>query len=421
MKTVYKFLMFGAMALALTVVNVTASFAQDDAAAQEAKTALYTKFTDCYTKRKNLPPADLDACYAVGKDYLDKYEKDNDQYSQFVRKVYDAYVKVKAADALANRFNNSVKDSKAINADEAFSSGKEFIDQNPDAVDVPIVLASIGFDNASAATPNDKYNADAINYAKMTIDRINAGKVSPNGQYGAYQYAYKTTKYPDGKNNALGWMNYTIGYIMFYRQNQKKDALPYLYKATQINSETKNNFRIYATIGSWYADEFKRIDADRIAKVKAASDQDTEETKSLYALQKGYAERAADTYARAAKLASTDTSATKEQKDGLLTLAKQFYGIRYNNDPTKFDGFDTYYAGLTNKPLVDPTTAVTPVVEQTPAATTPGAATTSTPVTTATPSTTTTAKPTPPTPSTTTTTTTKPSTTSTPPKKKGTR
>ena len=412
MKTVYKFLMLGAMALMLTAAGATAGFAQDDAAAQQAKTDLYTKFTDCYGKRKTLSVADLDACYATGKDYLDKYEKDNDQYGTFIRKVYDSYNTNKAAEAIANRFNNSIKDSKNINSDEAFASGKEFIDKNPDSVDVPIVLASIGLDNAAAATPNDKYNAEAINNAKLTIQRIEAGKTSPTGQYGAYQYVYKTTKYPDGKSNALGWMNYTIGYIMYYRQNQKKDALPYFYKATQTNSGTKDNFRLYATIGGWYKDEFTRLDAERVAKVKAAGDQDTDETKSLFATQKGYAERAADAYARAAKLAAADSTATKEQKDSLAAVAKQFYGIRYNNDPTKFDGYDTFVAGLANKPLADPTTAVTPVVEETPATTAPtsgatggtSASSTAAPVTTTKPAATPAATPSPTKPPTATTT-----------------
>ena len=415
MKTVYKFLMLGAMALMLTAAGATAGFAQDDAAAQQAKTDLYTKFTDCYGKRKTLSAADLNACYATGKDYLDKYEKDNDQYGEFVRKVYDAYTTSRAAEEIATRFNNSIKDSKNINADEAFASGKEFIGKNPDSVDVPIVLASIGLDNAAAPTPNDKYNAEAINNAKLAIQRIEAGKTSPTGQYGAYQYVYKTTKYPDGKDNALGWMNYTIGYIMYYRQNQKKDALPYFYKATQVNSGTKDNFRLYATIGGWYKDEFTRLDAERVAKVKAAGDQDTDETKSLFATQKGYAERAADAYARAAKLAAGDSTATKEQKDSLAAVAKQFYGIRYNNDPTKFDGYDTFVAGLANKPLIDPSTAITPVVEETPAAAATTTGTTANPASPATSPSPATTKPS--TPATATPTPTKPAATATPKRK----
>jgi hypothetical protein len=443
MKTVYKFLKTGALALTLTAAGVTATFAQDatatpDPAAQ--KIELYTKFTDCWTK--DLKPTEkagsggdkaaIDACVAVGKEYLDKYGNPPDQYSKFVQTKYDLNTKGRAGAAVATRFDKAlnVPDIKNINAQEVFASGKDFIAANPDSVDALLAVASVGYDQASAATPVDTYNADTINYAKAAIDKMNAGKVSQinnaagKPQYGIYRYVYTTDKFPDGKSNALGWMNYYIGYIMYNRMNQKKEALPYLYKATQANSETKNTAEVYRLIGSWYADEFKRLDDERVAKVKAAGDQDTDETKAIYAMQKGYAERAADAYARAFKVVSPSASA--EYKNALQTRAKQLYGIRFNNDPTKVDGYDAFAANLATKPFVDPATAVTPVVEAPPATTapttgTPTAGTTPT-TTTVAPSTTTapTATPKPTTTTTTPSTTTKPapkSTTTTTPSK----
>lgn len=428
MKTVYKFLTLCALAIVFAAANTATTFAQDDPAAT-AKNDLYTKFYTCY--KETAQPA-RDNCYAVAKEYIDKYGSDNDDYIKFVKKRYDAYTQEKASAkkvAILSSFDSSIKDPKNMNIDTAFTTGKDAAAADPDLIDVPIVLASIGFDAATAATPNDKYNADTINYAKTAIQKIESGKTSD--QYGAYNYTYKSQKYPDGKNNTLGWMNYTIGYIMYYRQNQKKEALPYLYKATQINSGTKNTSEVYRSIGSYYVDEFKRLDDDRVAKIKAAGDQDTDETKSLFAVQKGYAERAADAYARAYKIASANTTATKEYKDGLLTRAKQFYGIRFNNDLNNTKGFDEFLAGVTNKPMADPATAVVPVVETAPATTPTPAATPAAPATTTKPATTpakpaATTKPTAAAPTTTVTTTEKTPTTKTPAKpaatkKKGTR
>lgn len=426
MKTVYKFLMLGAVAL-----SATTGFAQETTATPdpaEAKTALYTKFTDCWTKDLKATEkagnggdkAAIDACVAVGKEYLDKYGNPPDQYSKFVQAKYDLNTKGRAGAAVGIRFDKAlnVTDIKNINAQEVFASGKDFIAANPDSVDALLALASVGYDQASATTPVDTYNADTINYAKMAIDKINAGKPSQikntagKDQYGIYKYVYTSDKFPDGKNNALGWMNYYIGYIMYNRMNQKKEALPYLYKATQLNSETKNTAEVYRLIGSWYADEFKRLDDERVAKVKAAGDQDTDETKAIYAMQKGYAERAADAYARAYKVVTPTASA--EYKNAILTRAKQLYGIRFNNDPTKVEGYDAFAGGLTTKPFVDPVTAVTPVVEAPPATTT--TTTTGTPTATTTTTTTTTPSATPkPSPTTTTpSTTTKPTTTTAP-------
>ena len=348
---------------AIGLSNAQSGFAQET-----EKDIEYNKFIACY---KETDTAKKDACYAGAKAFLDKFGSTNDEFVTFVRKRYDTYTKAKNEAALYGRFNASIKDAKAVNSDEAFSSGRDIVAQYPDLIDVPIILASVGFDNAVAKTPNDKFNADAINYAKMAIQKIEAGKTSTS--YGANTWTYKTDKFPDGKSNTLGWMNYTIGYIMYYRQpNVKKEALPYLYKATQFNSETKTNSEIYRTIGSWYVDEFIRLDNDRIAKIKAAGDVDTDETKAILAMQKGYADRAVDAYARAYKVASTD-AANKAYRDGLLNRVKELYAIRYNKN---MSAFDAYMTSTNAKPFADPSTAIVPVVDETPAAAAGATATT---------------------------------------------
>ena len=367
MKTVSKFLTLGAMMGAFVFANATSAFAQED-----EKTTLYTKFTECY---RGTTQPQQDTCYAGAKEFLDKFEKDNDQYTQFVRKQYDRYLAGKEnakTGALYERFNKSVQNPQAVNLDEAFASGREIMAKTPDLVDVPIVLASVGFDNAVSKTPNERYLGEAVNYAKLAIQKLEAGKTSEN--YGAYSYSYKTKEFPDGKSNALGWMNYTIGYIMYNRQNQKKEALPYLYRATQLNSGTKTYPELYRIIGSWYVDEFIRMDAERVAKIKAAGDQDTEETKAMLAMQKGYADRAVEAYARAYKVAGTD-AANKAYRDSLLNRVRELYAIRFNKD---MSGFDAYMAGVMNKPFTDPNTAVVPVVDTSTTGSAPSAAMTMT-------------------------------------------
>lgn len=341
------------MMAAIVVANTSQSFAQAD---DEVRTDLYTKFIACY---KDTDKQKREACFAIAKQYLDKSAGIQDEYVDFVKKRYDTYQKETQEGALYDRFNNAVKNPQTVNADEAFASGRDIITRYPDLIDVPIVLASIGFDNAIAKTPNDKFNNEAINNAKMVIQKIEReNKTSEN--YGAYAYSYKTKEFPDGKANTLGWMNYTIGYIMYNRMNQKKEALPFLYKATQYNSGTKNNSELYRTIGSWYLDEFLRLDKERVAKIEAAGNVDTDETKAMLALQKGYAERGAEAYARAFKTAPTDANG-KAYRDSLMTRVRELYKIRFNKE----DGVDAYITSVTSKPFTDPTTAVTPVVEAT--------------------------------------------------------
>lgn len=278
-------------------------------------------------------------------------------------------------------FDNSVKDAKNVNADVAFSSGKRLLSEHdPNLVDVMLVLGSIGFDKAVAKPPVNTYNADAVNFAKQAIQKIEGGTASK--QYGAWAYTYKT------KENALAWMNYTIGYITYFNQNNKKEAIPYLYKATKFEAgkdSPKNNPAIYQAIGDFYKDEYNRLDTEREGLAKQAEGKTPEEVKvladkakELLLLQKGYADRMIDAYGRAYNLAGTD----KAYKDGLYDTLKVLYGFRYDGKPTT--PLDSHISSLNTKPMPDPTTAVTPVVDTTTTttATTPTSSTSSLPTTT---------------------------------------
>ena len=119
-----------------------------------------------------------------------------------------------------------------------------------------------------------------------------------------FQFAYKT------KENALGWLNYTIGYITYFDKGDKKGALPFLYKAAYNGVDTKKLPQIYGILGDFYFDEVKRLGEEIRVKTVAANAAATPEaktaliaeTKVLIAQLKGYAERALDAYGRAKSL-----------------------------------------------------------------------------------------------------------------------
>ncbi len=401
MKTIYRVLVLGILMMAFTAVTVTPTFAQDP---QAEKVALYKKYTDNYGGTV----AQMEMAIEAGKQYIAKYganPEDADQVNYLktaVPALEESVKKIKEGNTKKDRYNRLDTAIKGNNFADSFSVGKEVIASEPAnstiALDAEIVLASIGYDQATAKV--DTYNNDAINNAKSVIQKLNAGQTSK--LFGAYQYEYKT------KDNALGWMNYTIGYINYYRQDKKSDALPFLYKAIQLNSDTKKFSDIYRIFGAWYLDEALRIDKERLAKIAAAGNKDTDETLSMYALQRGYADRSIDAYARAYSIASAkDSKATKEYKDALYTQLQGLYKFRYDG---KIEGIDAYVATVMNKPMPDPSTTVTPVAEET----TTTATTTTTPATTTTTPSTTKPSPTPtptPTKPTTTPPTTKPPTT----------
>jgi hypothetical protein len=211
------------------------------------------------------------------------------------------------------------------------------------------------------------------------MQKIEGGTVSK--QYGAFGYSLGT------KENALAWMNYAIGYITYFGQKNKKDALPYLYKATRYETNAKNNPKnialIYDAIGDYYRDDYNRIDDERTklaAEAKAKTDEAEkkaliDKTKEMLLLQKGYAERMLDAYARAHANAGTNQAYKTELYDTMKVL----YKVRFD----KTDGLDAYLSSLMSKQMPDPTNAVTPVVDTT-ATTTTSTSTTSGAVTTTT-------------------------------------
>jgi hypothetical protein len=204
--------------------------------------------------------------------------------------------------------------------------------------------------------------------------------------------------------------------------NQQKDALSYLYKSSQIGTEKKNDTTIYTNIGKYYFDEAVRLDTEYRDKRKANNNQDNDETRALLALARGTADRASDAFGRAYRIAAADPKLATLKTNVAKTLT-DLYKFRFNLADAKQADIDKYVADLVAKPMPDPASAVTPVVEATPTPTTTTTSTTTT--STPTPTTTTT-----PTPAATTTTTPTPKTTPTtkttttvkkPVKKKGTR
>jgi hypothetical protein len=405
MKTIIKFLSLGMM---LMVFAVAPAFAQEECE------GLYKKWLDNYKGTD----AQKQMAISGGEEFISKCNTpEQAEIIKYLQVQVPKLKKTLESGKTIECFNTAVKDAKNVNADNAFRCGKDILAGNPDQIDVPLVLASIGFDKAVAKPPVDTYNADAINYAKMAIQKIEAGKTSP--QYGAYGFSYKS------KDNALAWMNYTIGYITYYNQKNKKEALPYLYKATKFETggkdNPKNNVLIYQAVGDYYRDEYNRLDDERAKLAAEAKDKTPEEAKvladkakELLLLQKGYADRMIDAYGRAYSFAGTDQA----YKTGLLNDLKVLYTFRYDNKPPS--PLETYISGLNSRPMPDPTSAVTPVVDtSTTTATTP--ASTGSLTTTTAPSSTTTNGRT----STTDVTTSKAKTTKTPvkpaPKKKGTR
>ena len=224
-----------------------------------------------------------------------------------------------------------------------------------------ITFVGIGYTNAASETPNDKYNADTITNANLVIQKLNAGATSDN--FGAYQFRYKTKACSDGKANTISWMNYTIGYILYKRQHQVKESLPYLLAASQNGCELKDYPEVYRMIGASYLAEVSRLGTARVEKLHANGDHENDETTGLIALIKGYADRALDAYARSYKFAKDRVDIPQSYREAQNVKLKEILDLRFED---KHDDVEKYVASVVTKPFPDPRTPVVPVIEAAP-------------------------------------------------------
>lgn len=367
---------------AIIALGAVAGFAQDPCADADGQTKLGDEIRALFPL-KDMPSRK--STIEKGKQFLEKYgacesAKDLSEYLKgAIPKLEATYTQLDTAakeKALIDRFNAGLN---AKNWDEVYSAGNEILTKHPDKFrDVELALGSIGYDESFKN--NFKYNEQTLRYAKMAIADLESGKTF-SASYGVPKdFVYKS------KDNALGWMNLTIGYILQKAQKNLKDAQPHLFKATQLNSDTNKNPIPYEMIGDYYFVELNKITEDI---QKMAADQkpdDTEEVakakvaaiKAKVALSNGTSERAMDAFARAYTLASS-TVAAKPYKDKMKKNVADAYKLRFN----KTEGVDAWIASAVAKPLVNPTTPVTPISDPEPVA--PTTTTTSTTPTSTTP------------------------------------
>ncbi len=402
MKTLFRVLVLG---IFITAIGVLSGIAQEQECADLA--ACFEKFKaekkgDCAKKEMSI---------ATGKQIVEKFGNDelNKEIIDYVKKqipILENDVKVCKRNALydstykTKNWSQFISVSKEIIADQANTPA-------PLALDIMLTMVSISFDQTLAKV--DTYNNDTLSFAKTAMQKMEGGTGSQTGNFGVFA-PFKTKAYPDGKSNALGWMNYIIGYINYYRLGttdpaKKKEALPYFYKATQFTGENKVDPMIPEMFGKYYFGEAAKLD-EKYRMLRAANNNtDNEESKAVIALARGYADRGIDAYGRAIKLAAADATTKPEYKTNLRSLVTDLYKFRFNIAATApTPDLDKYISDLLAKQqtMPDPSTEVTPVIEEVKPTTT--TTTTTTPTTT---------KPTTTKPATTKPTTTKPTTSTT--------
>lgn len=359
MKTIFRSLGLGFVLTVLIAVGAGSAFAQEPTAEDIAqKTATYEKFLEVYNKPD---AASRKQAVELAKQFIEKWGSNPDDKPQVdYLKTYivdtEKWLAQQEITQIVQRFDASLKSK---NWDETYSAGKELLAKKPNDDNYRaalLVLGSIGLDETAKKPAVTKYNDDTIRYAKMAIADLESGKTFKT--YGVAPFAYKD------KEDALAWMNYTIGYIMMFDKGNKQEGSSYMYKATQFNTPKAKDPVIYSYIGDVYweearkkIDELKTLNANlKPEDPVEVKEQKDAEIKAKLGVLNGYLERAMDAYGRAYQL--TDAAKSKPAKDNLYNQLKTLYSVRF---PDRADGLDAYISSIVTKPMPNPTSTVTPV------------------------------------------------------------
>lgn len=362
-------------AAAPTSTPVAADAQQCNAAERDA---LYKVFYESAgSKTKPATPEQKETAYNTAKQYLEKYNvpgcTDESNVIPYIKEKWiPAYEKGKEAAKKAGeqkRFNDAVA---AGNAAEVFAAGKILIADYPDdAANTSILMFMADNGYVQANKKVDTFNSETVAAAKSAIERINAGKLPEGNSWNPYK----------SKEDALAWLNYNIGYIDQYRLQNKKDAAPYFYQATKFTSPDISPLHIpYVAIGDWYLDQYTKAAEEYNAKKDDATVSEDEKNR-LAGTWKAYADRAMEAYGLAFAKAKANATIKPEVSKGINDTLTEIYKVRNKGETT---GLNAFVSTLGSKPLTDPATPITPIIE-TPAATatpTGTAATTVTPTTT---------------------------------------
>jgi hypothetical protein len=320
-----------AFAQGTTASGTTAATAQDD----QAKAELYKKFLDNYKGK----PEQQKIAYDSGKEYLSKYSGDTSaENAPIVKFIQNWVTKYEAATRDYDLRQSITKKDYA----HAFEVGDTWLSQEPDNLDVMLLLASAAYNNLVLpdAPKNKSLNAGATRIVRHAIELLESGKQPA-----------KWELFPNRDEN-LSFLYYTLGLIT--QETSPTDAAAAFTKAAQSNGNYKKDASTYTMLANIYeTNELKKL-VDAYAASFPPNVPIPDEKKAQYQQmldQIGRVQdRIIDAYARAAQLLGNDPkyAAAKKAVMAKLTL---YYKQRHNDSDA---GLDAYVANVLNTPLMLP-------------------------------------------------------------------
>ncbi|HEY6216440.1 MAG TPA: hypothetical protein VIW74_07225 [Pyrinomonadaceae bacterium] len=309
-----------ALAALLVLVAVTFGSRQSLVFAQETddpvKIEIYKKFVD------NRVPNPT-AAYQAARDYLQKYQKDKDQYTDYLQKWVVAYERDERKQNLPGLINQK-------NFSEAFATGAKILADEPNNLRVQIDLGYAGYLAASAK--NEQFNTTALDYARKAIQQIEAGKAPADWA------PFK------GKDDTLAYLHYAVGFLTL--KTDPNAAIDSLLKAAQLESDIKKTASTYYFLAAAYeSGPYKTLSTEYQAKY--ANKPETPESKAALEKLNVVMDRIIDAYARAIAAAGTDPKTQQNRTEWTAKLSS-YYKFRHEGSDT---GMTDFINSALQKPL----------------------------------------------------------------------
>ena len=289
-------------------------------AAQETddpvKIDIYKKFYD-----NRLPnPA---VAYQAAKDYIQRYSKDQDEYTKYLRQWMMFYERDDRKKSLPILINDK-------KFSEAYRVGNQILADEPGYLRAEIDLGYAGYLASSAK--DETYNSQALAYARKAVQAIESGKAP--SEWAPFK----------GKDDTLAYLNYAIGYLTL--KTNPADAIDPLLKSAQYESDIKKTPSTYYFLAVAYeSGPYKALST--AYQSEFANKPETPASKAALEKLNVLMDRIIDAYARAIAAAGTDPK-TQQSRAQWTSSVTGYWKFRHADSEA---GLPEFIAGALSKPL----------------------------------------------------------------------
>ena len=303
------------LAFALVVLSSRSMvFAQETD--DPVKIEIYKRFVD------NRVP-NPSAAYQAARDYLQKYPKDKDQYTDYLQKWITFYER----DERKRNLPILINEKKFA---DAYSTGAKILADEPTYLRAQIDLGYAGY--IAATAKNETYNTEALGYATKAIQAIESGKTPT--EWAPFK----------GKDDTLAYLNYAVGFLTLKTTPEK--AIDNLIKAASYESDIKKTPSTYYFLAVAYeSGPYKTLSA--AYQTQYANKEETPQSKAALEKLNVVIDRIVDAYARAIATAGTDPKTEQSRKEWTAPMSN-YYKFRNGGSDA---GMTEFIAGVLQKPL----------------------------------------------------------------------